>query len=130
MALLGRRIDADAARVAIRALKPADWLALTFLVATIPLVVLAQEWGGVLFRAVVIPSVACGRYFFATSDHFPSRIHRLFLFLLDIYPIVTCVYLYGEDGKTLQYLYPDQKASFWDDAIKQGRGPSHGLHIR
>lgn len=121
MAALLDRIDKDALGVGARALKPADWLVLVFLISTIPLVTFAHEWSALLFRAMVIPAVLMGRFYFATTDNFPSRIHRVILFILDFYPLVTCVYLYGEDGKTLRYLYPDQKAGFWDDAIKQGR---------
>lgn len=125
------RAHTRAMRPIVQALKPSDWLALTFLLVTLPLALTAQVWGGIVFRLVLIPSVVFGRYYFVNSaGGTQTRLSKLFLFVLDIYPLIACIYMYGEDGKTLQFLYPDRETSFWDDAIKHADAALLGVDVK
>lgn len=114
---------------AARALKPADWLVITFLLVSLPLAIAAHVWSSVVVRLVLIPTAVFARWYFAHVDVNASLVTKALLLLLDVYPLVTCIYLYGEDGKTLAWLYPNREADFWDDAIKHADAALLGVPI-
>lgn len=117
-------------RYMLLCLKPVDWLALFFLLATFPLAALAGVWGGVALRIVLIPAVIMGRYYLnCDTTNESSLLTRVLVFALDFYPLVTCIYLYGEDGKTLAWMYPDREKSFWDDAFKHADSRLLGVPV-
>eukprot|EP01134_Creolimax_fragrantissima_P005176 CFRG5176T1 len=114
-----------------RCLKPLDWLILSYMAVTIPLAGYADIWGGVFFRLVLIVGVPYGRYCMATAEShsnftfrianrsFQVSIQFLVGFILDSYALITCIYIYGEDGKVIATLYPNESKDFFDDEMKQ-----------
>lgn len=37
-----------------------------------------------------------------TTSRFAITPHNVAMFLLDAYPLIVCIYVYGEDGKTIK----------------------------
>ena len=107
-------------------LKPVDVILLGYLAITTPLLFVVHggddvAWGGFVCRLVVAPLAVAGRYYLAFTDpaDLPTSIHiatvkshkfvfppaLLALLVLDLYPLVVCMYLYAEDGKLIHNLY-------------------------
>lgn len=107
-------------------LKPVDVILLSYLLVTAPLLFVVHDdddvaWGGFFCRLVIAPLVVTGRYYLAFTDpaDLPTSIHiatirshklvfppaLLALLVLDLYPLVVCMYLYAEDGKLIHNLY-------------------------
>lgn len=108
----------------LAALKPADWIVLTFFVMTFPMVAFEKEWSAVLWRAFMVPTLVGGRFLLANQsptppDRWPQRLLGLaLLFGLDVLPLLSCIYVYGEDGASIKALWPMPEKYFWDKVLK------------
>eukprot|EP00123_Amoebidium_parasiticum_P013897 comp22213_c1_seq1/m.32701 comp22213_c1_seq1/g.32701 ORF comp22213_c1_seq1/g.32701 comp22213_c1_seq1/m.32701 type:complete len:409 (-) comp22213_c1_seq1:392-1618(-) len=122
----GRQLSFTVGVDLYQSLKPVDRVILSYLVITTPLLFITPSWrsvvwDGFLIRLLLVPTTLALRHFLATHlpgaddqckhrTSFGSRQvtlnpSRLAAFWLDVYPLITCVYLYSEDGKVIQNLY-------------------------
>ncbi|KNC75859.1 hypothetical protein SARC_11623 [Sphaeroforma arctica JP610] len=125
-----RDIKMSNVRQVIRCLKPVDLLVLTYLALTIPLVAYARIWGGIVVRILLLVGVVYGRWYLVqtrnqtsftfriTNRSFQVSTQLIIGFLLDIYGLIACIYIYGEDGKVIAALYPDAAKDFYDNEMK------------
>eukprot|EP00123_Amoebidium_parasiticum_P021702 comp7215_c0_seq1/m.2925 comp7215_c0_seq1/g.2925 ORF comp7215_c0_seq1/g.2925 comp7215_c0_seq1/m.2925 type:complete len:374 (-) comp7215_c0_seq1:224-1345(-) len=135
----------------LSALKLADWMVLSFALATFPLLFVGGRiiWGGLILRLFMFPSVVYGRHYFASTpaDKLSGEIKEFRLFngnlvllfsfpvvlssLLDFYSLIACFYFYAEDGTILSNLYPNNPdyMLFWDDALKNVDAQLFGIDV-
>eukprot|EP00121_Abeoforma_whisleri_P017159 Awhi_evm1s15730 len=108
-------------------LKPVDRLVLSYLCITFPFLFIADNprsviWFGVILRILIIPIIVYLRHYLATNprskiDHkwrFSFYFRQLKLCfqlpiiltcIMDLYPIVLCIYCYSEDGAIISNIW-------------------------
>eukprot|EP00127_Corallochytrium_limacisporum_P000453 Clim_evm9s13 gene=Clim_evmTU9s13 len=118
--------------------KPADRLLWAYLICTIPHQFIGVSsasdviWMGVFIRVVLFPLVVYGRHYFAGSA-LPAKVtirkyyvagepvvlnSNIFGYMLDMYPVLVCAYLYAEEGAIIRHMYTNDQVVYNDWQVK------------